>query len=439
MSAGYFGTDGVRGRYGDEPITESFFSILGQALSASLTDAGPVVIGRDPRASGEALEAALVEGVTICGRDVLLLGVMPTPAVALLTEELDGAAGAVISASHNPHHDNGVKFFDARGGKISDALQTAIESALDDSPTLSRADGSAKQVADAVQRYCAFARSSFPRELDLAGMRIGLDCANGAMSVCAPQVFRDLGAELVTIGCDPDGENINAGVGSTAPQALRELVAAESLDIGIAFDGDGDRVQMVHADGALLDGDDLVYLIAQDRAARGLLEGPVVGTLMSNLGLELAIEAMGFEFIRTPVGDRHVMAALREQGGVIGGETSGHILCLDQAGTGDGLVAALQVLAAFRTQADGGSLSMLEKCPQVLINVAAELTMAPGEAPGIAAVVQEAEAELGDAGRVVLRASGTEPLIRVMVEGRDAAIVQRLAERIAEAVQEAGE
>jgi len=437
MSHRYFGTDGVRGRYGEEPINESFFSLLGQALAVSLPDEGPVVIGRDPRASGADLEAALVEGITFCGRDVALVGVMPTPGVAFLTEALDGAAGAVISASHNPHYDNGVKFFDAQGGKISDQLQAAIEAALDDSPTLSRASGAVRTVDDALERYCAFARASFPRGMDLSGLHIGVDCAHGAMAVAAPQVLRDLGATLVAIGDAPDGTNINAGVGSTDPRALVDLVTEQGLDLGVAFDGDGDRVQMVAADGTLLDGDDLLYLIAVDRARRGLLEGPVVGTVMSNLALEQAITALGARFIRTKVGDRYVLEALREHGGILGGETSGHILCLDLAGTGDGLVAALQVLAALRT--DGPAAApRLEKCPQLLINVPVRLSAAPETYPAIAAAVREVEEKLAADGRVVLRASGTEPLIRVMVEGRDAETVRAAAERIAAAVREAG-
>jgi phosphoglucosamine mutase len=454
MSHRYFGTDGVRGRTGELPITEAFFHRLGHALAVSLAETGPVLIGRDTRASGPVLEQAFAAGVRSSGRTAVSVGVMPTPGVAFLTESLGGAAGAVISASHNPHHDNGIKFFDAGGGKISDALQGAIETALDNAPEEARndpADGVARDavdgeeqgggqhsIDDALERYCAFARASFPRELDLAGLRIGVDCAHGAMSVVAPQVLRDLGAELVTIGVSPDGVNINAGVGSTAPEALRNLVLTESLDIGVAFDGDGDRVQMVTADGSLLDGDDLLFLIGQDRAAHGLLEGPVVGTLMSNLALELAVKDLGFPFVRTRVGDRYVMEALREQGGMLGGETSGHILCLDRAGTGDGLVAALQALAALRSRTGAAAWPRLQKCPQVLINVPARLNCAPAEVPAIAAAVAEAEAELAEAGRVVLRASGTEPLIRVMVEGRDRDTVQRLAEAIAVTVREAG-
>jgi phosphoglucosamine mutase len=434
MGHKYFGTDGVRGRTGEAPITEAFFGELGRALARAATGEGPIIVGRDTRESGPMLEAAFAAGVAAGGREVLSVGVMPTPGVAFLTEALGGAAGVVISASHNPHYDNGIKFFDADGGKISDALQSAIEAALGQDPDPATATASAPQaVDDALERYCAFAKASFPRNLDLAGMRIGVDCAHGAMAVAAPQVLRDLGAEIVTLGDAPDGVNINAGVGSTHPQALMALVHERGLDLGVAFDGDGDRVQMVAADGSLLDGDDLIYLIAQDRVARGLLEGPVVGTVMSNLALELAVREMGLSFLRTPVGDRHVLKALREQGGVLGGETSGHILCLDQAGTGDGLVAALQALAALRRRS-----KVLDKYPQVLINVPVRMAGLPAEDPGVAAAVAAVEAELGAAGRVVLRASGTEPLIRVMVEGRDAAMVQRLAERIAAAVKDAG-
>lgn len=441
----WFGTDGIRGRVGESPLTPEFVLRLGWAAATVLNrhDGGVAVIGKDTRRSGYMFESALEAGFSAAGMDIRLLGPVPTPAIAYLTRTFRAAVGVVISASHNPYEDNGIKFFGGDGRKLPDAVETEIESALEHDLTVvdPARIGSARRVEDARGRYIEFCKASLRFGLSFHGLRIVLDCAHGATYAVAPHVFRDLGAEVVTIGDEPDGLNINADCGSTHPENLAEAVAAHQADYGLAFDGDGDRVIAADATGRIFDGDDLLYVIATERSERGVLQGPVVGTVMSNLGLEEALAARGIDFERVKVGDRYVLARLEETGGVLGGESSGHIVCLDRATTGDGIIAGLAVMAAVTES--GRSLAELcspvVKRPQVLRNVsidgaAREAVLGDGE---LARAVADVETRLADTGRVLLRPSGTEPLIRVMVEGPERAMVESCAAEIARAVEQA--
>jgi phosphoglucosamine mutase len=443
MSRKYFGTDGVRGRVGDSVINPEFVLKLGWAAGKVLGgDAGgKVLIGKDTRISGYMFESALEAGLSAAGLDVRLLGPMPTPAIAYLTRTLRASAGIVISASHNPYYDNGIKFFSAGGEKLPDEVELEIEAMLDQPMTTvaSEALGKVKRIEDARGRYVEFCKSTIPSRLSLKGLRVVVDCANGATYHIAPDVFRELGADVIAIGNEPDGLNINEGVGATHPENLAAVVKELRADIGISLDGDGDRLVMVDADGVIRDGDEVLYVLALSRLSSNAMRGNVVGTLMTNLGLEVALKEKGIGLSRVNVGDRYILEKLLKEDWVIGGEPSGHIICLDRTTTGDGIVSALQVLAEMNKT--GKSLAELcsgmTKYPQVLINVklgdavAKEIMQKPQVTEAVAAV----EAEMGDSGRVLLRPSGTEPLIRVMVEGSDADQVQRKAEQIADAVR----
>jgi phosphoglucosamine mutase len=450
MSRKYFGTDGIRGRVGEAPITPDFVMRLGYAAGRVLTNidghlgqgAHPsVLIGKDTRISGYMLESALQAGLSAAGVDTLLTGPMPTPAVAYLTRALRAQAGIVISASHNPFEDNGIKFFSAEGTKLADDIEHAIEAELDrPMQVMSSAKlGKARRISDAAGRYIEFCKSTFPHALDLRGLKIVLDCAHGATYHVAPPVFHELGAEVIVIGNQPDGLNINHECGSTHPQALCNAVVEHKADLGIAFDGDGDRVMMVDGNGQLLDGDQLLYIIAMHRQQRGRLAGGVVGTLMTNLALEHALAKADVPFMRAKVGDRYVLELLNKHDWQVGGENSGHILCLDKHSSGDGIIAALQVLHALRagkqTLAElGAGLSLY---PQVLVNVKVKQRINLDGNVAVQDAVKAAEKELNGSGRVLLRPSGTEPKIRVMVEGRSREQVQSLAERIADTVRKA--
>lgn len=441
MSRKYFGTDGVRGRVGDYPITPDFALKLGWAAGKAMAAGGQasVVVGKDTRLSGYLFESALEAGLSAAGVSVRLLGPIPTPAVAHLARAFHASAGVVISASHNPYFDNGIKFFGPDGKKLADEVELQIESWLDRDMVIDNPDQLGKVVRqdDGRGRYIEFCKSSFPFHLSLRGLRIVVDCAHGATYQVGPAVFSELGATVIRHACEPDGRNINEQVGSTHPEGLQQRVRAEQADLGIAFDGDGDRVLMVDHRGELIDGDEILYLIAREKLRAGQPLGGVVGTLMSNFGLEKAVKGLGLGFVRANVGDRYVLAALEEKGWVLGGEASGHIVCLDRATTGDAIVAALQVLAAM--VGSGKSLADLRagmsKYPQVLINVRLAQKIDLKAHDGIRKAVAAAEARLADQGRVLLRASGTEPVIRVMVEGSDAALVQQLAEELAEVVR----
>ncbi len=453
MTKKYFGTDGIRGRVGVLPITPDFVMRLGYAagrvLTANAANDGlhpTVLIGKDTRISGYMLEAALEAGLSAAGVDVLLTGPMPTPAVAYLTRALRAQAGIVISASHNPFEDNGIKFFSGLGTKLGDDIEHAIEAELDKPMHVMKSAklGKARRINDAPGRYIEFCKSTFPNQLDLRGLKIVLDCAHGATYHVAPPVFHELGAEIIAIGNTPDGLNINEGVGSTYPQALQAAVLAHKADLGIAFDGDGDRVMMVDSLGQLLDGDQLLYIIALAQKQSGAIgceanQGGVAGTLMTNLALEHALQQQHIPFARANVGDRYVLELLNERGWQLGGENSGHILTLDKHSSGDGIIAALQVLHALKvshkTLSDMSAALVLY--PQVLINVKTAKKFDFKVNKAVQAPLQAAEAELGDSGRVLLRASGTEPKIRVMVEGQHREQVQRLAESIADAVRKA--
>lgn len=449
MSKQYFGTDGIRGKVGEHPITPDFVMRLGYAAGRVLASADSktkrpaVLIGKDTRISGYMFEAALEAGLSAAGVDVLLVGPMPTPAVAYLTRALRAQAGIVISASHNPYYDNGIKFFSAEGAKLPDAIEHAIEAELDKPMQVMESAklGKARRIDDAAGRYVEFCKSTFPSNLDLRGLKIVLDCAHGATYHVAPDVFHELGAEIVAIGNKPDGLNINEQVGSTHPQALQKAVVEHQADLGIAFDGDGDRVMMVDGKGDLLDGDQLLYIIALGLYAKGKLKGGVAGTLMTNLALEHALQKHQIPFARANVGDRYVLELLNEKNWKLGGENSGHILTLDKHTSGDAIIAALQVLHALKQS--GKTLTQMRTelvlYPQVLINVTyqskenqAKLDL---NMPQLQNAVKSAEAKLNGTGRVLLRASGTEPKIRVMVEGQDAKLVQKLAEEIAEVVK----
>ena len=442
MARKYFGTDGIRGRVGESPMTVDFALRLASAAARVLApDGGRVVIGKDTRLSGYLFEAALEAGFVAAGVDVLLTGPLPTPGIAYLTTRMPGSFGVVISASHNPYEDNGIKFFDSSGEKLSDDLEERIEQEMERGVLTQPSSrlGRARRADTALDQYLEFCASTVPGGLDLAGMKLVIDSANGAGFKIAPRLLAALGAEVIPIGSSPNGRNINDGCGSTAPGLLQLAVAGVGAAAGVALDGDGDRLLMVDSQGHLVDGDQLLFIIARDRAQRGELKGPVVGTLMSNLGLELALRDLGIGFRRAAVGDRYVLAMLKEEGGVLGGETSGHILCLDRATTGDGLVSALQVLEVMRRS--GRSLAELAagmvRMPQVLLNVRVARRFDPAAVPKIASAVAEAQTQLAGTGRIVLRPSGTEPLIRVMVEGREEQLARVCAERIAEAVRSA--
>ena len=442
MSRKYFGTDGVRGRVGEHPITPQFVMHLGYAAGKVLSGAGQargersgVLIGKDTRISGYMLESALEAGLIAAGIDVYLAGPVPTPAVAYLTRALRLQAGIVISASHNPFDDNGIKFFSANGAKLPDETERAIEAELDNPMQTNASEGlgKAKRIDDAAGRYIEFCKSTFPAELDLRGLKIVVDSAHGAAYHIAHHVFHELGADVVAIGAQPDGKNINDGYGATAPANLQKAVVEHQADIGIALDGDGDRLIMADSSGKLYDGDQLLYVIARHRRAQGILYGGVAGTLMTNLAFEHEMQRLGIPFMRAKVGDRYVMELLRQQGWQLGGENSGHILCLDKHSTGDGIISALQVLHALRSnrQTLAEAAGDLHMYPQVLINVRVENGATLLDGAQVKAAVAEAERRLDGKGRVLLRPSGTEPLLRVMVEGEDGVLVKECAERIA--------
>jgi phosphoglucosamine mutase len=444
MARKYFGTDGVRGLVGQSPITPDFVMRLGYAAGRVLakgttpaTGRPVVLIGKDTRISGYMLEAALEAGFSAAGVDVMLAGPMPTPAIAYLTRALRLQAGVVISASHNPFQDNGIKFFSEHGTKLPDAVELEIEAAIDQPMGCVQSDklGRATRLRDAGGRYIEFCKSTFPNELDLRGLKIVVDCANGAAYDIAPNVFHELGAEVISIGNKPDGFNINLGVGATAPKALAEAVVEHKADLGIALDGDADRLIMCDATGRLYNGDELLYVMVRDRQAIGPVQG-AVGTLMTNMALEVAFKELGIGFARAKVGDRYVLEVMQERGWLFGGEGSGHLLALDKHTTGDGIISALQVLSALKR----GKKSLADCCgelklyPQTLINK----RVSPGfdwtKDPALVAEKDAVERELGDAGRVLIRPSGTEPLIRVMVEAKSAALAESMAKRIADKV-----
>jgi phosphoglucosamine mutase len=442
MGNRYFGTDGVRGVVGESPMTVDFALRLASAAARVLAPAGGrVLIGKDTRLSGYLFESALEAGFVAAGVDVQLIGPLPTPGIAYMTQRIGCRFGVVISASHNPYHDNGIKFFDAAGTKLSDEVERRIEALLDE-PVVTRPSqnlGRATRIDDRRQQYQDFCASTIPAGMDLGGFKVVIDCANGAAYKVAPRVLADLGAEIVPIGCSPNGRNINDACGSTSPELLQLTVPGVRADVGIALDGDGDRVVMIDALGRVVDGDQLLFILASARQAAGELRGPVVGTVMSNLGLEQALGERGIEFRRTSVGDRYVLAALQETGGTLGGETSGHILCLDKTTTGDGLISALQVLAAMKRAGAGLAelAAPMPKYPQVMLNVKVERRFDPTADEAVREVTERAQRGFDGRGRVVLRASGTEPVIRVMVEGHDAALVKRAAQEIASAVERA--
>ncbi|MCB1678916.1 MAG: phosphoglucosamine mutase [Halioglobus sp.] len=447
MGRTYFGTDGIRGSVGDTPITPDFVLKLGWASGRVFArEAGgagrcTVIIGKDTRVSGYMFESALEAGLVAAGINVKLLGPMPTPAVALMTRTQAAVAGIVISASHNPFYDNGIKFFSATGSKLPDAVEEAIEAelALDLATVRSRDIGKVLRVVDAAGRYIEFCKSTVPEGFNLRGMRIAVDCAHGATYHIAPAVFSELGADVVSMGVQPDGFNINAGVGSTDMAALSTLVRERGVDLGVAFDGDGDRVLFVDGAGELVDGDELIYLIARHRLASGRSDAGVVGTQMSNLGLELALRSEGLRFVRARVGDRYVKEMMEAEGWHLGGESSGHIICSDITTTGDGIVAALQVLRAIRdADIDLATLRAgMTKYPQTMINVDIKGRVNLDDHPQVSAAVGAVQAQLGGRGRVLLRPSGTEPKVRVMVEGDDAAQVQSLCCELAAEVERA--
>lgn len=444
MKKQYFGTDGIRGEVGKFPIVPEFMTRLGYAAGKVLTkDAKPgerckVLIGKDTRVSGYLLEAALEAGFAAAGVDVMLCGPIPTPGVAYLTKALRLSAGIVISASHNPYQDNGIKFFSENGDKLSDDLELAIESELDKPMgcVSSKELGKAFRLDDAAGRYIEFCKSTFPGDLNLKGLKLVVDCANGAAYHTAPHVFHELGAEVIAIGVNPDGRNINDGCGATAPGALIEKVKEVGADLGIALDGDADRLQMVDASGRLFNGDELLYVLAKDRLNRGQKLGGVVGTLMTNLAVENAIKALGIGFERANVGDRYVLELLKQKSWIVGGEGSGHLLCLDQHSTGDGTIAALQVLAAMSQSKKSLSqlLDAVKIFPQVLLNVKYKLGYNWKSDEVLSKQIQKVENELRNIGRVLIRASGTEPVLRVMVETDNADVAMRSAKSIAELV-----
>ena len=439
MSRHYFGTDGIRGTVGVAPITPDFVLRLAHAVGRVLKrseERPTVLIGKDTRISGYMLESAMESGFNSAGVDVVLLGPLPTPGVAFLTRAQRAALGVVISASHNPFADNGIKFFSAQGSKLSDAWERDVEAMLEQEPAWvdSAHLGKSRRLNDAAGRYIEFCKSVFPVDLTLKGLKLVVDAAHGAAYQVAPTVLRELGAQVTTIGCAPDGMNINQDVGATHPQALVAAVHAAQADYGIALDGDADRLQVVDGQGRLYNGDELLYLLVHERLLQGQAVAGVVGTLMTNMAVERALRARGIAFVRAKVGDRYVLEELDKRGWILGGEGSGHLLALDRHSTGDGVISALSVLAACkragRTLAQ--LLSDLRLFPQVLINVRIAAGYDWQSNPQAQSVLREVEAELGDAGRVLVRASGTEPLLRVMVEARDAAQAQACAQRLAD-------
>jgi phosphoglucosamine mutase len=442
MAKKYFGTDGIRGKVGEYPITADFMLKLGWATGRVFAkEGGFVLVGKDTRISGYMFEAALEAGLSAAGVDTRMLGPMPTPGIAYLTRTLRAKAGIVISASHNPYYDNGIKFFSVNGTKLPDELEYQIEQYIDAPMTTveSAKLGKVKRISDAAGRYIEFCKATVPPHLDFRGMRIVVDCANGATYHIAPHVFSEVGAEVVTVGADPDGVNINDECGATKPENIAAKVLEYRADLGIALDGDGDRLIMVDHKGEIVDGDELIFIIAKSMLDEGKLKGPVVGTLMTNLGMEHALKSLGVPLLRAKVGDRYVMELLSEQKGTLGGEGSGHIICLDKTTTGDGIVAALQVLAEMRRT--GKSLhelkSGMKKYPQVLINIRTEIKVNLEGNEVIKKAVETVEKKLGDKGRVLLRASGTEPLIRVMVEGVNEDDVLKYANQLANDVRNA--
>ncbi len=436
----YFGTDGIRGRVGDHLINPQFVMNLGWAAGRVMSsqDCSQVVIGRDTRVSGYMLESALKAGFSAAGVDVLLSGSVPTSAVAYLVRTLHACAGIVISASHNHYCDNGIKFFDAYGHKLSDQTELAIEAMLGQPMLTEESEnlGEAHWLDDADTRYIAFCKSSVPTELSLKGLKMVIDCANGAAHQIAPKIFNELGAEVLTMGADPDGLNINLNCGATNLEALQKEVVVRSADLGIALDGDADRVMMIDNDGSVLNGDQIIYIIARDRVRSGSMSGPVVGTLMSNLGLEKAINSLGLDFIREGVGDRFVMHRLRQDNGILGGEPSGHVICLDKTTTGDGIIAALQVLKVMVEE--NLALSELVRdmtvYPQVMMNIEVQKIMKPEDLSAFGGYVKQAKKALDGNARVLLRPSGTEPLIRVMVEGDNLELMQVVAQKLTDQV-----
>ena len=442
MKNRYFGTDGIRGRVGDTPVTADFMLRLGRAAGKVLAagDSRSVVIGKDTRISGYMFESALEAGLAAAGANVALLGPMPTPAIAYLTRTLHACAGIVISASHNPFYDNGIKFFSAEGEKLPDETERAIEEELAQpfSTVASEKMGKATRIDDAAGRYIEFCKGTIPFEITLRGLKIVVDCANGATYKVAPAVFEELGAKVITVGVNPDGLNINEKCGSTYPEFVSQAVLEHGADLGIALDGDGDRVVMVNARGEVVNGDELLYILATDRQDKGLLQGGVIGTVMSNFGLELALKKRDIPFMRSPVGDRHVHKALVRNGWTLGGEASGHLLCLDRTSTGDGIVSALQVLEVMVSSGKGLAelTSDIQKLPQVMINVQTSKAITNLESSEkINTAVKLIEGQLGDTGRVILRPSGTEPLIRVTLEGSDEGQVKQLATELADVVR----
>ena len=437
MSRKYFGTDGIRGRVGQFPITPEFCLHLGWAVGTvfSKREHASIVIGKDTRISGYMLESVLESGLVSAGANVSLIGPMPTPAIAYLTRTVRADAGIVVSASHNPYYDNGIKFFNSAGVKLDDELELEIEAHLEKNMVSVDSDrlGRASRLAEAAGRYIEFCKASVPRGLSLRGMQIVVDCAHGATYHVAPRVFEELGADVVVLGTEPDGKNINDGYGSTSPEKLQAKVTETRADVGIAFDGDGDRVVMVDQHGRVVDGDGLLYVIAKHRHLSGRLNGGVVGTSMSNLGLEKALADLGIPFDRAKVGDRYVTECLSKRGWTLGGESSGHILCVDLNTTGDGIIAALQVLMSMVEQdLDLSALVSEMRCyPQVMINVEVDNPQGIAECEALSSAIGTEEAQLGQRGRVLVRASGTEPLLRVMVEGEDAEEVEQVASRLA--------
>ncbi len=439
----YFGTDGIRGRVGQFPITPDFMLKLGWAAGMAFRKMGAcrILVGKDTRISGYMFESALEAGLSAAGADVMLLGPMPTPAIAYLTRTFHAEAGIVISASHNPHYDNGIKFFSGQGTKLPDEIELMIEELLDAPMTVEESEklGKVSRINDAAGRYIEFCKSSVPTSTDFDGLKIVVDCAHGATYKVAPNVFRELGADVTVLSAAPNGLNINDNCGSTHMGALQAAVVEHGADLGIGFDGDGDRVLMVDHTGAIVDGDELLYIIARDLQERGQLQGGVVGTLMSNLGLELALADLNIPFVRANVGDRYVIAELLERDWQVGGENSGHVVCFRHTTTGDAIIAALQVLLSMKRtgQSLAQSRKGLKKCPQVLINVRFEGGgVDPVKHPAVIEACDRVTAAMAGRGRVLLRKSGTEPLVRVMVEGEDEIVVRGYADQLAKLVAE---
>ncbi|MGZ8227175.1 MAG: phosphoglucosamine mutase [Methylococcaceae bacterium] len=441
MTRKYFGTDGIRGKVGEPPITPDFLLKLGWAAGRVFANEGHgfVLVGKDTRISGYMFESALEAGLTAAGVDTRLLGPMPTPGIAYLTRTLRAKAGIVISASHNRYYDNGVKFFSVQGTKLPDEIERKMEYYID-SPMItveSAKLGKAKRLVDAAGRYIEFCKASIPTRFDFSGMKIVVDCAHGATYHIAPPVFSEVGAKVIAMSVEPNGININDDCGATKPKKLAEAVLANQADLGIALDGDGDRLIMVDHKGEIVDGDELIYIIAKSRLDEGKMSGPVVGTLMTNLGMEKALGNLGINLLRAKVGDRYVMKMLMEHKGILGGENSGHIICLDKTTTGDGIIAALQIMAEM--QSSGKKLHELkngmQKYPQVLVNVRTNKKINLADYENIQKAVKAVETKLSDKGRVLLRASGTEPLIRVMVEGEHEEEVKNYAQQLADDVK----